>query len=51
MEQAANINQLRDCRDRWRLQIKSSPLGDAAALMRNLEDAFSAMVQTKVSCG
>jgi len=50
MEQAANINQLRDCRDRWRLQIKSSPLGDAAALMRNLEDAFSAMVQTKVSC-
>ena len=36
-------------RDRWRRQIESSPLGDAADLMRHLELAFTAMVQASIS--
>ena len=46
---AARVNQLRDSRDRWRQEIQSSPLGDAAALMRHLEHAFTAMVEAKIS--
>ena len=49
VEQAARVNQLRDSRDRWRQEIQSSPLGDAAALMRHLEHAFTAMVEAKIS--
>ena len=49
VEQAANLKQLRGSRDRWRRQIQSSPLGDAADLMRHLELAFTAMVQASIS--
>ena len=49
-EQSANVHQLRANRCRWRQQIQSSPLGDASDLMRHLEQAFTAMVQSKVSC-
>ncbi len=42
-QRAADLIQLRSRRDRWRHQIVSSPLGDAADLMQHLEQAFSAM--------
>jgi predicted O-linked N-acetylglucosamine transferase (SPINDLY family) len=41
--QACNLAQLRRNRDQWRRQLVTSPLGDAADLMRHLEQAFSAM--------
>jgi len=41
--QACNLAQLRRNRDQWRRQVVASPLGDAADLMRHLEQAFSAM--------
>ena len=50
VEHAVNLQQLRAGRERWRNQIKMSPLGDATDLMHHLERAFVAMVQAKVSC-
>ena len=49
VEQSARVNQLRANRDRWRHQLQSSPLGDAADLMYHLENAFTAMVQARIS--
>jgi protein O-GlcNAc transferase len=45
VEQALELRQLRQNRAHWRITLASSPLGDAADLMANLEKAFSAMVQ------
>ena len=50
VEHATNLKQLRAERDSWRQKIQSSPLGDAADLMRHLESAFTSMVQSKISC-
>ena len=50
IEQSANVHQLRANRGRWRQQIQSSPLGDAADLMHHLELAFTAMLQAKINC-
>ena len=49
VDQAANLSQLRGSRDRWRQQIKTSPLGDASDLMQHLEKAFTNMVQSKAN--
>ena len=49
-EQSANVHQLRDSRCRWRQEIQASPLGDAFDLMHHLEQAFTAMVHSRVSC-
>jgi len=42
-EKASEINLLRSSRHQWRRQVAKSPLGDAAGLMKHLEQAFSAM--------
>ena len=49
VEHAANLKQLREGRDRWRHQIRSSPLGDATDLMNHLELTFSKMVEESIS--
>ena len=51
VEQAANLQHLRANRNYWREKIKTSPLGNAEDLMNHLENAFTAMVKSKVSCG
>jgi protein O-GlcNAc transferase len=40
---SADLNTLRANRAQWRQQLLASPLGDAADLMKHLEEAFSAM--------
>jgi len=45
VEQAQDLQQLRQNRHHWRSTLASSPLGDAADLMVHLEQAFSTMVQ------
>ena len=50
VEQAANLQHLRANRDYWRKNIVTSPLGNAEDLMNHLEQAFTAMVESKVSC-
>ena len=49
VDQAANLRHLRANRNSWRHQIQASPLGDTADLMHHLEQAFTKMVQTRVS--
>ena len=49
IQHATNLQQLRDKREHWRHQIQSSQLGNAKDLMHHLEQAFSAMVQSKIS--
>ena len=46
---ASRVAELRTNRDHWRLQLQNSPLGDAADLMRHLEDAFSHMYAEALS--
>jgi len=54
--QAQNLHWLRQHRHHWRNTLGSSPLGDAADLVRHLEQAFTAMVvagqahQTPMTC-
>jgi len=48
-EQAAGLAQLRQGRDRWRTQLQGSPLGDAADLMRHLEQAFATLHREQLS--
>jgi len=45
--QAENLDWLRQHRHHWRNTLSSSPLGDAADLVRHLEQAFSAMVDAR----
>lgn len=45
VQQAFQLQQLRQNRAHWRSTLASSPLGDAADLMAHLEQAFDAMVQ------
>ena len=49
VEHAGNLKQLRSGRDRWRHQVRSSPLGNAADLMEHLELAFTSMVEASIS--
>jgi len=44
IQQAMNVHWLRQNRSRWRHSLVSSPIGNAADLMRELETAFSAML-------
>jgi predicted O-linked N-acetylglucosamine transferase (SPINDLY family) len=45
IEQASDLSKLRQTRQRWRDQIKTSPLGNAADLVHHLENALSDMTQ------
>tara|TARA_B100000674_G_scaffold450793_1_gene420978 strand:+ start:654 stop:2849 length:2196 start_codon:yes stop_codon:yes gene_type:complete len=40
IQQAEDVQYLRNSRDKWRSQVQQSPLGDASDLMRHLEDRF-----------
>jgi len=48
VDQAQNLAQLRQTRESWRTTLVSSALGDAADLMRHLEQAFTAMAKASV---
>ena len=43
--QSGHLNQLRMNRAHWRQVVQSSPLGDAAGLMHELEKTFSTMCE------
>ena len=45
IEAAQQLSFLRHNRQKWRVQIQQSPLGDPMSLMNALEDAFSSMAQ------
>ena len=47
LQQADRLAALRQERNQWRAAVSNSPLGDAADLMRQLEVAFSHLVQTR----